>query len=82
MRWPAMSKLDDKVEGVSWDAQQSGLGFQRPISLWRTGNSRHSLLTFSANFLLVKRVRAYDCDCCLPYAQMHDIPIFLFDSSF
>ena len=37
MRWPAMSKFEDKIQGVSWDAQQSGLGFQRPISLWRTG---------------------------------------------
>lgn len=47
MRWPAMSKLDDKVEGVSWDAQQSGLGFQRPISLWRTGHLSHLFRTLS-----------------------------------
>jgi hypothetical protein len=39
MRWPAVSKYEDKVEGVSWDAQQQGLGFERPISLWRTAYS-------------------------------------------
>lgn len=46
MRWPAVSKFEDKVEGVSWEAQQSGLGFQRPISLWRTGDIEMSTAYF------------------------------------
>ena len=39
MRWPAMSKWVDKVEGVSRESIHAGLDFQRPISLWRTAYS-------------------------------------------
>jgi Peptidase family C69 len=38
-RWPAMSKWEDEVEGVSFESQNNGLAFQRPISLWRTAYS-------------------------------------------
>lgn len=51
MRWPAVSKFEDQVEGVSWDAQQSGLGFQRSISLWRTGEP---YLNRRLNHLVIK----------------------------
>lgn len=52
MRWPAVSKFEDKVEGVSWEAQQSGLGFQRPISLWRTGDIEMYTAYFLSSELL------------------------------
>jgi hypothetical protein len=39
MRFPPQSKLRDAINGVSWAAERSGIGFQRPISLWRTAYS-------------------------------------------
>ena len=39
MRWPTLQKWEDKVEGISPEAEKSGLSFQRPISLWRTAYS-------------------------------------------
>jgi dipeptidase len=39
MRFPPMSKLRDPVNGVSYTAYNDGIGFQRPISLWRTAYS-------------------------------------------
>ena len=39
MRWPTLQKWEDKVEGISPEAEKGGLSFQRPISLWRTAYS-------------------------------------------
>lgn len=39
MRFPPKSKYSDPVNGVEWSDYNKGLGFQRPISLWRTAYS-------------------------------------------
>jgi len=39
MRFPPLAKWADKSQGVDWTDYSAGVGFERPISLWRTAYS-------------------------------------------
>jgi hypothetical protein len=48
MRFPAVPKWVDSVNGVSYEQYNAGVGFERPISLWRTA---YSTVTQSRSYL-------------------------------
>lgn len=85
MRWPAVSKYDDEEEGVSWDAQQIGLGFQRPISLWRTGKFIDKFRHMQIDVCILKLCRQSTVDihtrACM-YLPYKIVPLLQFPVSF